>query len=196
MSAPDRRAPLVIDVRELHRRAGSMMEIQVTVPAPDNVANAMIGIPEGSDVALDLMAEAVVEGVLVSGDVAAQAVGSCSRCLEPMSLPLTFRVQELFRHPDAEEADDESPTFEDELIDLEATVRDGAVLELPLAPLCSDDCRGLCSQCGVSLNENPDHQHEQFDDRWAALRDLLTDEATEGRTPKDAAERRDDEEAG
>ena len=56
--------------------------------------------------------------------------------------------------------------------DLEALLRDNLVEALPLQPVCKPDCRGLCPQCGVDLNEHPDHHHEVLDDRWDALRGL------------------------
>ena len=48
------------------------------------------------------------------------------------------------------------------------------VTELPLAPVCRDDCPGLCPECGALLAEDPTHQHEAVDPRWAALRTLTT----------------------
>ncbi|NQU37620.1 MAG: DUF177 domain-containing protein [Actinobacteria bacterium] len=158
-------------------------------PAPAGLTTPMIGIPEGSDLALNLMAESVVEGVWVSGDVAATAQGTCSRCLEPLSVPVEVEVQELFRYADLDdegEEDEEIPTFEDVLIDLEPTLRDAVVLALPLAPVCGEDCLGLCSQCGFELKNDPNHQHDQTDPRWAALGKMFTDDsAAQGREPKE-----------
>ena len=58
----------------------------------------------------------------------------------------------------------------DDWIDLEPLVRDALVLALPLVPLCSEDCRGLCSGCGMKWAElEPGHGHETIDPRWAAL---------------------------
>ena len=184
MSALDGRAPLVLDVRELGRRAGAMMTIRRDVPAPADLVNPMIGIPAGSDLAVDVMAESVIEGVLVSGTVQGNAQGSCSRCLEPVTAPLTVDVQELFQDADLEgvDQDEELPTFENDLIDLEPTVRDAVVLALPLAPVCDEDCQGLCSECGARIADDPGHHHDQTDPRWAALGTLFTeDEATPGR---------------
>jgi uncharacterized protein len=51
-------------------------------------------------------------------------------------------------------------------------VRDAVVLALPLAPVCTDDCRGLCVGCGQRLDDlPPDHTHEVIDPRWAGLAD-------------------------
>lgn len=180
MSSLDGRSPLVLDVRELGRRAGAMMTFDRQAPAPVELANPMIGIPVGSDLTLDLMAESVVEGVLVSGDITATAQGLCSRCLEPVSIPLEVDIQELFRYADQDDEfneDDEIPTFEQDLIDLEPTLRDAVVLALPLAPVCGEDCLGLCSQCGFELKNDPNHQHDQTDPRWAALGKMFTDDS-------------------
>ena len=88
--------------------------------------------------------------------------------------------QELFEYPDAIN-DEDSLRLVDDLLDLEPVVRDAIVLSLPLAPLCKDDCRGLCSQCGVDLNKEPNHQHDNVDERWQALQGLLKDiDPTEG----------------
>jgi uncharacterized protein len=49
-------------------------------------------------------------------------------------------------------------------------VRDALVLDLPLSPLCREDCRGLCAGCGIALDDLPDdHTHTTTDPRWAAL---------------------------
>lgn len=154
-----------------------MMTIQRIAPAPVDLDNPMIGIPVDSDLELDLRAESVIEGVLISGTVTGTAEGSCSRCLEQISEPIEVKIQELFRHADlaSEDPDEDLPTFEDELIDLEPTLRDAVVLSLPLAPVCEPDCPGLCPQCGVSMKDDPDHHHTQTDPRWAALSDLFNE---------------------
>jgi uncharacterized protein len=62
---------------------------------------------------------------------------------------------------------------QDDLIDLLPVLRDAVVIDLPLAPLCSEECLGLCPECGVRLQDDPQHQHQTSDPRWAALADLL-----------------------
>lgn len=172
---PDRRSPLVFDIQELSRRAGTMREVQRTVPAPADLGLAVISVPEGSDVDLDLRLEAVVEGVLATGTVTVQLHGECARCLTEVEDEKSFDLQELFFHPGREVDEDES-LIKDEMIDLEAPLRDAVVLELPFTPLCREDCLGLCPDCGVSLNDNPDHEHEAvIDPRWAKLAGMDVD---------------------
>ncbi|MBB6438331.1 uncharacterized protein HNQ79_004838 [Streptomyces candidus] len=133
-----------------------------------------------------LRLESVMEGVLVTGTVRAAAEGECVRCLEPVQLKVAADFQEMFSYPDADDRgrakaepgddaeDDEDTLFlEDGLFDLEPVLRDAVVLALPMQPVCREDCAGMCSQCGISLNENPDHHHDAVDIRWAALQGLV-----------------------
>jgi len=63
----------------------------------------------------------------------------------------------------------EEQRVEDGLIGLEPLLRDTVVPALPFQPVCRPDCPGLCSECGMPLAEDPEHQHDQIDPRWAAL---------------------------
>ncbi|CAL8977514.1 putative protein [Tessaracoccus sp. O5.2] len=169
---PDRRSPLVLEVHELARRTGAMKQVSTTVPAPADLGIHMIGVPHGSDIELDLRLEAVTEGVLVTGTADVQLHGQCSRCLDDIEGEASFDLQELFFYPGHEVEEDESVVV-DETIDLEEALRDAVVLELPFTPLCEEDCRGLCPECGVNLNDDPEHSHGQrVDPRWEKLADL------------------------
>ena len=134
-----------------------------------------IYVATGEPVELELRLESVTEGVYVSGSVAAKLVGECARCLDPLADEVVAELGELFAYPDSvtdETTDaDELPRVVDDHVDLEQTIRDALVLALPLAPLCRQDCAGLCSGCGEKWADLPgDHGHETLDPRWAALR--------------------------
>ena len=166
--------PWRLDLRELGRRAGSMLELDRTVPAPAEWRVELIGVPKGADVHLRLRLESVMEGVLVSGDLDVPVTGSCARCLEPIEDTLELGVQELFAYKgsttEATSEEDEVRRIEGDFLDLEPLVRDTVVLSLPLAPVCSEDCAGLCVDCGQRLDDLPaDHTHEVLDPRWAGL---------------------------
>jgi len=167
----DPREPLVLDTRELSRRAGSMRPLSRTVPAPPRLGLELLSVPEGSDIALDLRLEAVVEGVLVTGRARMRAVGECGRCLDPVSDELVVELLQLYAYPDSEVPEDEdTERLVGDLLDLEPALRDAVVLTLPLTPLCDPDCAGLCVDCGQRLDDLPeDHGHETADPRWAAL---------------------------
>ncbi|MYW95598.1 DUF177 domain-containing protein [Amycolatopsis rubida] len=181
----DDRSPWVVDTRELGRRAGLSRELRRSAPVPVSLGvPGVLEIREGEPVELDLMLESVVEGVLVTGTAAAVATGECSRCLDPVTENVEADLTELFAYPGSatEETtdEDEIPRLVDDRIDLEPTVRDAVVLALPLAPLCREDCPGLCIECGVKWADlEPGHGHEKIDPRWAALVERFDENAGE-----------------
>lgn len=188
---PDPKAPWVIDTRDLGRRPGAMRSYHREFPSPAGLSLDVIGIPEGGDVALDVRLESVVEGVWVSGTATAQVSGECARCLDPMQERIEVELTELFAYPDSatdESTDeDEVSRLVDDLVDLEPVLRDAVLLALPQAPLCRDDCQGLCPECGAKRAElDAGHRHETMDPRWAVLKERFGADAS-----KDAASRDD-----
>ncbi len=190
-------------MRSLGRQPGTARSQKLTAPAPADLRLELIGVPEGAAAELDLRFEAVAEGVLVTGSVTAPLAGECARCLTPVTSSVTASFTELYLYPPArphgtgqardgrhsqdrydrydehEEQEDEEHYLDGDLLDLEPTLRDAVVLALPMAPLCRDDCPGLCVECGVPLADaGPGHQHEDPPDpRWNGLKQF-DDEAT------------------
>jgi uncharacterized protein len=173
----DPRQPLVVDTTKLPRQPGATRALRRVVPAPADLGLELIGVPEGSDLELDLTLTSVSEGVYVSGRIRGPLTGECGRCLNPISDSFVVPLAELYAYEDStteETTDaDEVGRMQGELIDLEPAVRDAVVLTLPTNPLCRPDCPGLCPECGVHFDDLPaDHRHEIIDPRWAALRNL------------------------
>lgn len=195
-SSPERRDarnPWLIDTHEVGRRPGSSQPVRRDVPVdtPLGVPD-VITVPKGAKIALDLLLESVVEGVLVTGSASAPTTGQCSRCLDPIAGDVEVELTELFAFPDSTTdettEEDEVSRVVDDRVDLEPVVRDALVLALPLVPLCSEDCAGLCSGCGVKWADlEPGHGHETIDPRWAALVERL--EETSGDTPANGSDR-------
>ena len=179
-------------MRQLGRQAGSALTQTRIVPAPDDLRLELIGVPVGTDVALEVRFEAVSEGVLATGTAIAPLAGECARCLAPLTSSVTTGFQELYLYPDGrhdkhdkhdrytkhdeqEEQDAEELYYLDgDLLDLEPAFRDAVVLALPMSPLCREDCPGLCAECGAPLADaGSDHRHDAaVDPRWAALQQL------------------------
>jgi uncharacterized protein len=169
----DPRAPLVLDTRELGRRAGSMRTRVLTIPAPAGWGLELIEVPPGEEVHLDLRLEAVVDGVLVTAAVTAPVRAECGRCLEPVRDEVEVHVQELFAYEEDPAGDGDVSLMVGDLIDFEQVVRDAVVLGLPLNPVCAQDCAGLCPGCGEALSElSESHNHDEVDPRWASLTSL------------------------
>ena len=160
-----------------------MLEVSREIPAPVELVVALARVPEGSPIDLDITLESVVEGIWVSGTADVEVSAECSRCLDPVSWSESVALEQMYRYPptdargaiiDSSDEDDETPEVVDDTIDLEEPLRDAVVLALPLAPLCSPDCAGICPECGERLEDGP-HDHPVVDPRWSALGSLLDD---------------------
>jgi uncharacterized protein len=119
-----------------------------------------------------------------AGDIETEATLNCSRCLESYRLPLTLHFSLLYTtSPDAagrkeRRVDEDSVTltqYDGVRLDLKALLAEQIYLGLPLKPLCSDDCRGLCARCGTNLNLGRcECQEKRIDDpRLQVLKTLL-----------------------
>ncbi len=117
--------------------------------------------------------ERVPDGVVVQGTVRGFYAAQCSRCLRPVHREVVTPVRELF---EADPVEGQTYPLVGEEIDLELPVRDALLLDLPVAPLCREDCAGLCSACGADRNETScDCDLTIPDPRWDALRGLTFD---------------------
>ncbi|MBW3082762.1 YceD family protein [Bifidobacterium phasiani] len=178
-----------VSVAQVAARAGRSKPIDMVVPAPSGIGDDIVGIREGSDVHVTGSFDSIVDGLIFNGRADASIVGECTRCLRPLDPHWSVRLMAFFpydmpedAHGNGEEVDiiageDESEdvyplSHDGAFADLESLLRDALVESLPLQPLCREDCRGLCSQCGADLNEDPDHHHDVTDIRFAALEQL------------------------
>ncbi len=106
----------------------------------------------------------------------------CSRCLEPFTIdvdaPFDLRYQPLAEHHEPSEreveaGDMDTAFYENDEIDLGQLMGEQFYLSLPMKPLCKDDCKGLCSNCGTNLNKATCDCNTKWEDpRLAALRAL------------------------
>ena len=156
-----------VPVNELTRRPGQMSELELDITLASPMGQGAATVPAGEVIELNLRLESVHEGILATGEVDSTAKAECSRCLEPLNLAVEVDFQELFAYS-LEQEDDF--LVQDEKIDLEQAITDAVVLSLPFKPVCSEDCLGLCSECGMKMAEDPEHVHQaQIDSRWSEL---------------------------
>lgn len=162
---------LSVDVSELLRRPGASESVQ-TDHALAGVEVPLARVRGDRPLRLELLLEALVDGIHVSGRVAGTAVLECRRCLKEIASPLEVSLDEVFFYP-GEGEPNEVYRVTDEQIDLEPAVRDALMLALPLNPLCKEECRGLCTTCGADLNETDcGHSQDPVDIRWTGLEQL------------------------
>jgi uncharacterized protein len=104
------------------------------------------------------------EQVSVRGRLSASAAMQCVRCLKRFDFPVgpsleiyAERTGRARRPRDEDELErDGYMAFHDgRRLDLSAQAREALLLEIPMAPCCREDCRGLCPRCGADLNNGP-----------------------------------------
>jgi uncharacterized protein len=176
--------PFILNTHDLPRRAGEMKEYQLDIPAHARIGIPLIAVPEGDLVELDIRLESVAQGVLASAEIYAVAHGECIRCLDPVEVVIDRKIQELYRYEptnekgrkkrredeDVDLEGEEELQMEGDLMDLEIPIIDAIILTLPVNPLCSDECLGLCPDCGDKWEKLPEgHAHEVIDARWSGL---------------------------
>jgi uncharacterized protein len=153
--------------------------------APDDDPEAGHGVAD-----LDLYADGA--HAFAAGTFRGELTVACSRCVNPVKLIIDEKLRVTFmpRHevPDdevaaadaaaaeegaevAEEDLDVFP-FDGERIDVEPLLREQFVLAVPFAPLCAEDCKGLCPQCGIDRNTGTCSCEPPIDPRLAALKGL------------------------
>ena len=182
-----------LNTHELPRRAGEMKEYQLDLEILEAVGVPLVAVPAGDVIEVDMRLESVAEGILLSADIYAIAKGECIRCLDPVEITVERKIQELYRYEPTNDkggkrkkhssrtdtSDEIDLDAVDELwldgneMNLEIPIRDAIVLDLPVNPLCSEECHGLCPDCGEKWEKLPEgHAHEVIDARWAGLAGL------------------------
>ena len=176
----------VIDVADLHGRPGASRRVSLLV---DTVVVPEVPLVAPAEpVAVELLLESLVDGILARGTVVTSATLSCARCLTDMPTKLSTDVVEMFADPTrADDPEDVEVGYEiadvasHPVIDVETLIRDALTDAMPLRPLCRADCAGLCATCGADLNVSAcDCVEDVVDDRWSALRSLNLPEGPSG----------------
>lgn len=128
---------------------------------------AGIGLSEGAwpeAIRIGLSLDKAGEQVTVRGIVRTAARLECVRCLKTFDLAVETDLvvyadrAGTSRHvveEDDLERDDYMKFHDGRMLDVGEEVREALLLEIPMAPHCREDCRGLCPRCGADLNEGP-----------------------------------------
>ena len=127
------------------------------------------------------------QSVIVHAELEAQVTLTCSRCVRlfefrtlldieeessPTNYPVSGKTPETLEEPESElDLDDQH------ILDMEEVIRQYVLTGVPIKPLCSEECRGLCPECGTNLNEEKCKcTAVPMDPRWGALAELLTEQ--------------------
>jgi uncharacterized protein len=114
------------------------------------------------------------QGLLVTGKYKGETTLDCVRCLRSFNHYIDWEMTELYAFNEKSISDSGLVVPEDAQIDLEPLIREYALLEIPINPICKPDCKGLCPVCGQDLNARDCGHRPDFDgSTFSGLRELL-----------------------
>ena len=118
----------------------------------------------------------------VKGTISARIALECTRCLQKIEQDLEFSFDAAFigaeyyteaKEAELKDADLDVSMLEGNEIDLTELAREQILLNLPEQVFCSEDCKGLCENCGANRNLiNCNCEEKEIDPRWSALKNL------------------------
>lgn len=159
--------PFTVNLSDLLQRPGARRRVALSGP----LALELDQVDDSGPVQADLEIQETGGSVLVRGEVTTSLLLRCNRCLGDVPTSMTISIVQLYDH----DPDNGIPEIGlDGLIHLFDVIHDELCLSVPLVPLCSDTCRGLCPICGTDLNVDrcEGHTAEQ-DSPFAALQGWL-----------------------
>jgi uncharacterized protein len=166
---------MILDVSQLIQNDGAVKELDFCIESDSISLN-------GQDIVFETpfyLKGAVknIAGVLyldLGADVSFKT--QCARCLDSVSVHHTFEVSEVFSKTEVTDSEDEVTVIDSGNIDMDEVVIKAFIGTVPINYLCSDDCKGLCKQCGCNLNkETCSCEDDNIDPRLAVLKQFLKD---------------------
>jgi uncharacterized protein len=168
---------MILDLRDLEDfPARLVLEAQPGEIEPDHSDLTAI-----EKVRLNLQVQKSGEEYFCQGKISARVNLECARCLKDYDQDVTAETDFIIRgdEPPTDSRgarDDEDYVLlqrDDLQADVSPMVRQAIILVLPMKPLCSEQCRGLCPECGANLNDGEcGCKRERIDPRWEGLKDL------------------------
>ncbi len=121
-------------------------------------------------------------GIFVRAHLSGEMQDECGRCLKPVAYPIVLDIEEEYipvvdinsgaRITPPEGEEDAYRISERHILDLGEAAQQYWALALPIAPVCRDDCPGLCPACGEEIGFDHPCSREQIDARWQKLANL------------------------
>ncbi len=168
---------LLVSVTEIRRHLGSRLAVERRLEA-NGLRLSDVAVVDGAEIVLEADLESISDGVVLTGAVHVPWVGACRRCLREVSGVASVDVREVY---ETRPVEGETWPLVGDQIDVGPLLHDTALLALPLAPLCDDDCQGPAPEAFPAVAPDPDPSPETDpepegevprDPRWAALDDL------------------------
>ena len=138
------RSPTKVDVAHFLNGAGRSDRRRFLLPI-----KVQLPLIKAEEAKVDLLLDGSDDGIRIRGTIATDVTLNCYRCLEEWHTERVIRFDRTVRRlPDS----DGYSLPKDGYLELDGIVIDEVVISLPTAPLCEEDCPGICSGCGVHLS--------------------------------------------
>lgn len=162
-----------IDVSELFRKKVAQKNIDLILSCEDLV-NLSEAFKVSAPVKIDGTISLAGDILHFDGHIKCDVTLRCSRCTEEFTYAIDIEANEEFSRDDENE-DDNIIFIEGDKIDITDIIERNILLTLPIKPLCSESCKGLCQSCGTNLNINTCNcDNIDVDPRLAQLKDFFT----------------------
>ncbi|MDO4913905.1 MAG: DUF177 domain-containing protein [Bifidobacteriaceae bacterium] len=179
-------SPWLLPIAQVSSRTGQNSDVDVTMPAPEGIGDEFVGVSQGEEIHVQGQFYSILDGLIFTGTLHAPVHAECTRCLKKINTIYDVNFNAFFPYDSEKSKKKDENIFGEEedsqdvypledhsaFVDIENLIRDNLVTAVPLQPLCKEDCLGLCSQCGINLNDEPDHYHDVVDNRFASLQAL------------------------
>ena len=149
--------PLVFDTRNIEDGVFNNHEIEVHASQlAFNITEIQFVSPVQGNVQLLRHSE---DEIYVKAEVSAEIEMHCRRCLDAFTTGITGLFEIQFtpaNNPEellSDGLDDDERYYDGETFDISEDTRQALVIQIPVWPLCSDECSGFCTDCGVNLND-------------------------------------------
>jgi len=122
-----------------------------------------------NDIVFNFKMQLIDEIITINGIIEAKIMLQCSRCVEKFPYDIKIDVFEEFTM-NPELKDEDIILIENKKIDISKIISDNVLINLPIAQVCMESCKGLCHECGVNLNKEKCNCYcDEIDDRLEVL---------------------------
>jgi uncharacterized protein len=163
---------MVIDVSELFSNKNTRKKIHLDLEKEKFLYENEF-IKFSKPVKLDLLLKPIGDEINLTGNIETELLLACSRCLETFSHSIHIELNEILSK--TLKSEDEDIIFiNNDRLDLDEIVENNIITMLPIKRLCNKDCKGLCHNCGIDLNQNTCKcAEDDIDPRLAKLKELF-----------------------
>jgi uncharacterized protein len=163
----------MIDISPVLNGKKAEIEISQEVKCDSNELRTY-GVTESSPVILDGRIFFVDSELYLELNYRSEFIFECSRCLEGVKRDIQGRIFKEILHEDEIEEEIDAVGHSNYLINLYDVVMEDLILSIPIQVLCDSECKGLCPNCGINLNQKQcDCEDEKIDPRFESLKQLF-----------------------